>query len=177
MGWRGLVMVIKLAFGRRQDTQSQTRWAIPRSSVIEWYFSSMQPASESRSLQGRKVLATAAVVLWLATLALISGPARWEFAHTYAHWIEGAERDLPSLTRAIALPVLGLTDSTFSPTALLYLAAVWLWPLAALWFIWRAPSRTTLQEIMSFSIALYGTLVFLASALLALGLWLPFSLL
>jgi hypothetical protein len=138
------------------------------------------PAVEStREIKNRRAVATAAVAVWLITLALLWGPARWELAHTYAHWIEGTDGNLPALTPAVALPVLGLGEPGMRAVAvrLLFWGFLWLGPVVILILVWRARTREELVEVLLLSVLTYGALVVFLSALLALGLWLPFSLL
>ena len=129
--------------------------------------------------RSNKILATLVIGLWLVVLGFVSGPMRWEFQHTYAHWIEGAGADLPSLTKSFALPVLGLGSSGAGAVLLrcLVWSVSWLLPLFLLVRVWRSASRLRLVEVVLMGGLGYGSAMALLTALLALGLWLPFSLL
>ncbi|MFQ5525516.1 MAG: hypothetical protein ACE5GX_04575 [Thermoanaerobaculia bacterium] len=133
----------------------------------------------AKQLRLLRALATAALLIWLATLAFVSGPARWKFAHTYEHWIDGLENSLPMLTKEASLPVLGLGPSSL-PSLLgriVFWGLAWLEQLALLAWVWRAGSRQQLSECVLMGGALYGAGMLLAMLLVAFGLWLPFSLL
>jgi len=133
----------------------------------------------AKQLRLPRALATAALLIWLATLAFVSGPARWEFAHTYEHWIDGLENSLPMLTKEVSLPVLGLGPSSL-PSLLVrtvFWGLAWLGPLALLAWVWRSGSRQQLSECFLMGGTLYGASMLLATLLVLVGLWLPFSLL
>jgi hypothetical protein len=141
------------------------------------------PAAD-RPLRRRRLFASALLLLWLALLGLITGPLRWEFAHSYAHWIAGLGDTLPLPTYYLGLPLLGLpspggsiwTGAPVWPAVLCGLIA-WAGPLLLLLGVWRAPSRLALLEWLLLAGGAY------ALALLAIGLgalfslWLPFGLL
>ena len=126
-----------------------------------------------------RALATTALLIWLAALALASGPVRWELAHTYEHWIDGAGSSLPVLTTAVSLPVLGLSSSSLPSIAVrtLFWGLAWLGPATLLIGVWRARSREGLSDCLLFGGALYAASIILAVLLVSVGLWLPFSLL
>lgn len=139
----------------------------------------MQPIDGAEGLRSRRAIALAGLGLWIAGLAFLSGPVRWELAHTYAHWIEGAEGNLPALTRSFALPILGLAEASFTAAVLTFCfwVALWLGAAAIAWLVWRARSRAELIEVLVLGAAIYGPLVILMLSVFAVGLWLPFSLL
>jgi hypothetical protein len=138
----------------------------------------MSRADEATGLRNRRALALAGLTIWIATLALLSGPARWEIAHTYAHWIDGAEESLPLLTDTVALPVLGLAETNpLSLTVrLLFWGSVWLGALALLRLVWKAQTREHLVEVLVLVAAIYVPLLILLLSVFAVSLWLPFSL-
>lgn len=127
----------------------------------------------------RRVLGSIVIVVWLGTLAFIAGPARWELAHTYEHWIEGLGKNLPTLTTIVGLPILGV--GTPSVTSMLvrglFWAFSWLGPAALLIGAWRIKSQQTLAEWFLYGGALYLAVMLLALAVVMVGLWLPFALL
>lgn len=127
----------------------------------------------------RRVSGSIAIVVWLGTLAFIAGPARWEFAHTYEHWIEGLGTALPTLTTTVGLPILGIgTPSMTSGLQRgLFWAFAWLGPVGLLIGVWRIKSQQTLAEWFLYGGALYLALMLLAFAVTAVSLWIPFSLL
>ena len=139
----------------------------------------MQPTIGANGLKLRRSIALCGLGLWISTLAFLSGPVRWELAHTYAHRIEGTESNLPALTRSVALPVLGLAEASFTAVVLTlcFWAALWLGAAAIAWLVWRARSRAELLEVLVLGAAAYGPLVILMLSVFAVGLWLPFSLL
>ncbi len=130
-------------------------------------------------LMPRKVAATAALAIWLAVVALVWGPVRWEFAHTYQHWIEDWESHLPVLTTAVSLPVLGLGSSTVASFLVrtLFWGLAWLGPAILLLGVWRARTPESLTELLLLGWPLYAASLLLLLVLVILGLWIPFGLL
>jgi len=131
------------------------------------------------SVTERKIAASVVVLLWVGTLALLAGPVRWEFAHTYSHWVGPAGTALPAPTLVVALPVLGLAPNSFAAAGvqLLFWGISWLGPAAILAGVWRAASPEIALERFLFGGALYGSLMLLLALVLAVSLLLPFGLL
>jgi len=131
------------------------------------------------SLIERRVSATSVLLLWIVTLALLAGPVRWEFAHSYSHQIAGAGADLPTPTLDLALPILGLGAGSLAASLvkLLFWGICWLGPGLMLLGVWRAASPEAVLERFVFGGALYGSLMLLLAIALAVSLWLPFGLL
>lgn len=131
------------------------------------------------TLGERKAAATGVVLLWTATLALLAGPVRWEFAHSYAHWVAPARETLPAPTDTVALAVLGLAGDSVSTALvqLLFWGIAWVGPAAILVGVWRAESAESVLERFVFGGALYASLMLLLSLVVAVSLWLPFGLL
>ncbi len=139
----------------------------------------MNRSDDRTTLRMAKAAATAAVVPWLIALVLVSGPVRWELSHTYEHWIEGVGSDLPALTTAVALPVLGIGPSR--PSGLLvrwvFWTVLWLGPAPLLLLVWRSDAQRRLLEVLVLGGGGYAGVVVLFAIVVAMGLWLPFSLL
>lgn len=135
--------------------------------------------ADQRQLGIRKVLALTGLATWVSVLTFLSGPARWELAHTYGHLIDGAEGDLPALTASVALPFLGLGPDGFvhALTKLLVWSVLWLGAAALVWLAWTAPDRRALTERLVLGLTIYVPAVVLLVSVLAVALWLPFSLL
>jgi hypothetical protein len=135
------------------------------------------PAAQ-RPLRRRRLLASALLLLWLAMLGLIAGPLRWEFAHSYGHWIAGLGDALPLPTFYLGLPLLGLSPPAAPgwPAALCGLIA-WGGPLVLLAGVWRAPSRLALLEWLLLGGGGYALLMLGIGVAVLFSLWLPFSLL
>jgi len=127
----------------------------------------------------KRILGSITLMIWLGTLAFVAGPVRWEFAHTYDHWMEGLGDSLPSPTKNVGLPFLGLGHSSLAASILigLFWAIAWLSPVGLLIGIWRTRSDHALSDWLLYGGALYCSLMFLASVVILLSLWLPFALL
>jgi len=130
-------------------------------------------------MSGRQRLAALPLLLWMLLLGMIAGPIRWEFAHTYSHWIAGVEDALPTPTRLIGLPLLDLGETnllTLLTTGLCW-GIVWGGPVALLAGIRRTSSREGLLEWLLYGGSLYAVLLLAVATAAAFSLWLPFSLL
>lgn len=127
----------------------------------------------------KKAIASAALLPWVITLGFISGPVRWELAHTLNHFLERSDGSLPLLTARLSLPVLGIAP--FSPaaviTAILFWGITWLGLGGLFVLIWRARTREDLLDRVVFGGAFYAGCVLLLFTLAAIGLALPFLLL
>lgn len=138
----------------------------------------MPERQEVSALHVKKLVAMAAVVVWLVLLGLLSGPVRWELRHSYEHRIGASEADLPAPTRTFSLPVLGIGPR--GPSELLvqlgFWAVAWLPPVVSLSLVWRATSSRGLLEVLVLGGAGYVALLSLLVTLVVLGLWLPFAL-
>lgn len=124
-------------------------------------------------------MASAALLIWLATLVFIFGPARWEYAHTYKHRIESLGSSLPILTEEVGLSLLGLGRTGVLSTFVVVLVwgVTWIGPLILLLGTWRVHSREALSDLLLFGSLLYGSFLALFLTVTAVSLWLPFSLL
>jgi len=102
----------------------------------------------------------------------------WEFSHTYNHWIEefGYE-NLPSLT-LLVLPVLGFSSSNPASSAIVAVAstAFFIWPGLQLARYLRRPAGESASEL-ALGLLAWLCLLLAAWTMVAVGLWLPFSLL
>ncbi|MGV8039734.1 MAG: hypothetical protein AB2L07_06560 [Thermoanaerobaculaceae bacterium] len=127
----------------------------------------------------RRVLGSIVIVVWLGTLAFVAGPARWELAHTYEHWIDGLGKNLPALTTIVGLPILGVGTPSMTSTLLRvpFWAFAWLGPVGLLIGAWRIESQQALAEWFLYGGALYLAVMLLAFVVMAVSLWIPFSLL
>jgi hypothetical protein len=127
----------------------------------------------------RRVLGSIAIVVWLGTLAFVAGPARWELAHTYEHWIEGLGKNLPALTTTVGLPILGVGTPSMTARLLrgFFWAFAWLSPVGLLIGVWRIKSQQALAEWFLYGGALYLAVMLLAFAVTVVSLWIPFGLL
>lgn len=125
----------------------------------------------------RRIVAFGAIGIWLIALGFVSGPARWEFAHTYEIWIKGFEKNLPELTTVLALPLLEIGESSALSIFLsgAICAIAWLGPVVLLVGVWRAPNREALSDWLLYGGALYASLMALFVALIAVSFWLPFG--
>ena len=126
-----------------------------------------------------QVLASLLTTSWLALLSAVFIVLRPELSYSYGHWLGELTGNLPRLTEALALPVLGPSISTASQLHDLPFWLVWggifLPPLAFLRGIWLTRERTALLEYVIYRGALYLIAVVAVATFVALGLWLPFS--
>ena len=86
---------------------------------------------------------------------------------------------MPTLTMALALPVLGIGPHSLAATfvQLVFWGFVWLAPLGIVFLVWRSESRRSLVEgLLLTGIGYAAALALLVTAVL-LGLWAPFALL
>ena len=127
----------------------------------------------------RRILSSVVIIVWLGTLAFVAGPARWEFAHTYEHWMDGMEMYVPELTSIVGLPFLDLGNPSLMSSILrgLFWAFAWLSPVGLLVGIWRIKSPQALSDWLLYGGALYLSIMLLAFVVIAVSLWIPFSLL
>lgn len=127
------------------------------------------------NIQKKMTLLT--IFLWLFILALIAGPIRWEFAHTYAHWVEGLGNNLPVPTTIIGLPILGLDYSGLSSVFLSSIIWLVIWgiPLFLLILFARASQAEQIRDIAIFGGGLYLCVFTGICAYLIFSLWLPFA--
>ena len=140
----------------------------------------MRSSDKEAGLRSKKVFAGAAIALWLVVLAFVSGPMRWEFQHTYAHWIGDLDGNtLPTLTGTVSLPILGIGEPGLGRLLVrcVFWGVVWLVPCAIIFVVCRAKTRQNLVEALLLSAIGYVAALALFSAVLMLGLWLPFALL
>lgn len=126
----------------------------------------------------KKTLAVVTIVVWYLTLGVIFGPVRLEFSHTYRHWIEGLEESLPSLTRAFAVPILGLDLPGLSGGWVFFAVwgILWIFPAALAVCIIRARDEQAVLSRWVLGASLHSTVTLLITVLVAFGLWLPFAL-
>jgi hypothetical protein len=125
-----------------------------------------------------RIVASAALVVWLAALIFVAGPARWEFAHSYRHLVSGLGNMLPVPTLLIGLPVLGLGEPTPGTVAVrvLFWLIVWSGPAALLSVVWRVSDARMTQWLLAGAM-LYGALIVLLTVIVVFSLLLPFGLL
>ena len=124
-----------------------------------------------------KIPIIATIVLWLLLLLFVSF-LRYEFSHTYSHWIEGL--DLPALTQALSAPVLGLPEplgAAATCASWVFWSLLWLAPIALGVAVVRAPDEEAALRTWVSWAPLYAVFVTLAFLVVAVGLWLPFALL
>jgi len=115
--------------------------------------------------------------LWLMILVLFCGPIRWEFAHTYAHWVEGLGDNLPVPTIMIGLPLLGLSYSGLESIILSSLIWLVIWgvPLYLLLQLTRTSRVEQVRDLILFGGGLYACILIVICAFFFFSLWLPFS--
>ena len=130
-------------------------------------------------MRTRRILASALLLAWLGIALFVGGPVRWEVAHTYGHLIEGAVGDLPTLARAVALPFLGVGESSFGSTVVCWTVLAWAWlgPVALIACVCRARSGEAVSDCLLFGGAAYWSILLAVLAVMAVSLWLPFALL
>ena len=128
---------------------------------------------------GKRIFATAALLTHLAMLIVVSGPFRWELAHTYEHMIMGAEGYLPVLTNIIALPILGIGshDLLIGVAVSLIWCVLWLPAFVLLFGVWRIQLERKLDDWLLYGGMLYVSISFLIFIVIILSLVLPFALL
>ena len=126
----------------------------------------------------KKILASAVLLPWFVSLGFVSGPVRWELAHTYGHLLEDAQYSMPLLTRDLALPVLGIAPNSPGAlaTAIIFWSFIWLGCAGLFVSIWRARTREELLDRFVYGGTLYFGCVVLAFTVTAVGLALPFAL-
>ena len=125
----------------------------------------------------QKIFALLMVIIWLVLLAFVCGPVRWDFSHTYAHWIEGLGIALPRPTLLIGLPILGLAYPDIWSVILSIIIWITLWgaPLYMLFHLIRTQKEQQIHDLILYGAGLYGCIVMLISTIVAFSLWLPFS--
>ncbi len=125
----------------------------------------------------RKILGTVIILIWLMTLAFISGPARWELAHTYQHLIEDMAESMPLLTSVVGLPILGIEQGRPGSVVVrvLFWGFTWLGPLIRLVGIWRAKARDVLSDWLLYGGTIYCSIMVLLALVIAVSLWIPFG--
>lgn len=125
----------------------------------------------------QKKIALLIVILWLLLLALVCGPIRWEFAHTYAHWVEGLGDNLPVSSTMVGLPLLGLSYSGLESIILSSLVwlAIWGGPLYLLLKLTRTSKVEQIRDLTLFGGVLYACILIGICAFFFFSLWLPFG--
>jgi hypothetical protein len=128
--------------------------------------------------RGHRVLASAAIGLWLGLLGLGFVVVRPELAHSFEQWLAPLAGHLPHLTERLSLPVLGGVFNPLPAPAMAVSVACWaLWllpPLAGLRAAWRVRSGAGCLSL-ALGAALYLLLAVCLMLLVAFGLWLPFA--
>jgi len=129
-------------------------------------------------MRADRILSFSVIVIWLITLIFVAGPVRWEFAHSYGHWISGIGDELPLPTALIGLPILNIGEVSPSSIAVrvVFWSAVWLGPIILLLGVWRAIPENV-ANWMLYGGVLYATIVISLAIAICFSLWLPFSLL
>lgn len=118
------------------------------------------------------------IILWLFVLALVCGPIRWEFSHTYAHWVEGlSTKDLPVPTAMLGLPLLGLDYPGLESIILSSLVWLVIWggPLVLLLKLIRTSNVEKIRDLILLGGGLYICFFTGICAFFFFSLWLPFS--
>lgn len=128
----------------------------------------------------KQALGSVILLVWFITLAFISGPVRWEVAHTYQHLVDRLENSLPLPTKVVGLPVLGL--GALTPLSIAYSYGVLGGCLVGSGvFAPRNMACATTWKALSDWLMLGGTLytstMFLFVVVIVFSLWLPFGLL
>lgn len=123
-------------------------------------------------------LATLVICLWYVLLGILFFIVRPELAYSYGHWLGEFAGNLPRLTELLSLPVLGPAFSTPNQDYGLVFWLAWgflfLPPAVALGRLWRVDADIDLTTGL-LSSAIYLLLALLLGAMVAFGLWLPFS--
>ena len=130
-------------------------------------------------MPGKRISVTAALLVYLATLAVVCGPMRWELAHTYEHIVSGTEGNLPLLTEYIALPILGIGSHGAAVGFLVFLiwSILWLPVVVLLVGTWRIRSEKMLDDCLLYGGFLYLSATLLISVVVIISFLLPFALL
>lgn len=127
----------------------------------------------------RKTVVLLVILVWVAGLAFLAGPVRWELANTYAHVISDVGNNLPMLTMHVALPLLGLSGP--SPYALAVQIGVGCWLglglLVLAFALLRAKTPADLGEWLLYGGTLYCSVAFLFAVIFIVSLLLPWGLL
>lgn len=137
----------------------------------------MRSQEASSVAVGAKAPALLAIALTYALLLLAFLGVRPELAYSLHHWLGPRRGELPALTAAFALPVLGPGGLDGHPTTVFYVfwALVFLPPGVLAWSTWREASEGAAVRRFVYWGSCYAVAVALACLLVALGLWLPFS--
>ncbi|NEX23763.1 hypothetical protein G3480_26455 [Thiorhodococcus mannitoliphagus] len=126
-----------------------------------------------------RLLVNLVVGLWYVLQGVLFFVVRPELAYSYGHWLHPLRGDLPGLTAALTLPVLGPEISSaaegYSPVFWLVWGALLLPPVRLLHWAWTAPNRFALLETTLYWTAAYLLATGSLAVLVVLGLWLPFS--
>lgn len=127
----------------------------------------------------KQALGSVILLVWFITLAFISGPVRWEVAHTYQHLVDRLENSLPLPTKVVGLPVLGLGALTPLSIAIVmvFWGVAWLGPVFLLLGIWRTTTWKALSDWLMLGGTFYTSTMFLFVVVIVFSLWLPFGLL
>ena len=126
----------------------------------------------------RKILSTIIIAVWVVILFFLFIPIREEISHTYHHLV-GASGELPLLTRAYSLEILGpgdYLDSEYSFVFFLFWGFLWLVPFTMLFFTWRSKDSAALLEYLFYSWLLYLLITFLLIIFALFGMIMPFLL-
>ena len=125
---------------------------------------------------GKRLISTAIVTVWLIFVFLLSIPIREDIAHFYHHLI-GSATELPTLTKAYSLRVLGTGNYlAYNKDFFFYLfwGFTWAVPLVMLFFSWRLKKPSQLTEFLFYSWISYLLLVASLLFIALYGLLMPF---
>jgi hypothetical protein len=125
---------------------------------------------------GRRLISTGIIVLWLVFLFLLSTPIREDISHSYRHLV-GSSAELPSLTKAYSLRILGAGNylsSNKDRFFYLFWAVIWAVPLVILFFTWRIEEALQLNEFLMYSWLIYISLFVFLFVIALYGLLMPF---
>lgn len=126
-------------------------------------------------MRRHKIICALLVAFWLLALIPI-GSARRILAHDYLHSLEGPTRNLPISTRSFALPILAadITQGLSRTVFYAYWCFVYVWPIVAAVWTWRANDPGELAMKWSLGISIYAVLMVSSCVLITFSLWLPF---
>jgi hypothetical protein len=125
---------------------------------------------------GRRLMSTGIVTLWLIFLFLLSIPIREDISHFY-HYLIGSTTELPALTKAYSMRILGAGNylaSNKDGFFYLFWGFIWAVPLIILFFSWRLKEPSHLTEFLLYSWLTYLLLSVFLFFMAIYGLLLPF---
>ncbi len=130
------------------------------------------------AMRAHRNLAMLVIGLWYALLGVMFLIVRPELAYSYGHWLGEFAGHLPQLTLTLSLPVLGPAFSTpsqdYDSVFWLVWGALLLPPLMLLRLLWRAEDSCSLTTVLLWGGA-HALFTCILGVMVALGLWLPFS--